>query len=82
MGRDVMRLMNWKTRKVQFLLLEEKALAALWVLKPIAGFEKSWGVESWSPPSRRSNPIPAIPPFVVTRPHLHGAPTTEETVKI
>ena len=38
------------------------------------------GVESCSPPSRRPNPIPAIPPYVVRTPHLHGAPTTEETV--
>ena len=37
------------------------------------------GVEACSPPSRRSNPIPAIPPYVVKTPHLHGAPTTEET---
>ena len=28
------------------------------------------------------NPIPAIPPYVVRTPHLHGAPTTEETVKL
>ena len=41
-----------------------------------------WGVEAWSPPSRRPNPIPAIPPYVVRTPHLHGAPTTEETVKL
>ena len=33
-------------------------------------------------PSRRPNPIPAIPPYVVRTPHLHGAPTTEETVKL
>ena len=32
-------------------------------------------------PNRRPNPIPAIPPYVVRTPHLHGAPTTEETVK-
>ena len=38
-----------------------------------------WGVEAWSLPSRRPNPIPAIPPYVVKTPHLHGAPTTEET---
>ena len=38
-----------------------------------------WGVEACSPPSRRPNPIPAIPPYVVKTPHLHGAPTTEET---
>ena len=38
-----------------------------------------WGVESCSLPSRWPNPIPAIPPFVVRTPHLHGAPTTEET---
>ena len=35
------------------------------------------------PPSgelnRWPNPIPAIPPCVVRTPHLHGAPTTEET---
>ena len=31
------------------------------------------------PPSRGPNPIPAIPPYVVRTPHLHGAPTTEET---
>ena len=42
-----------------------------------------WGVESCSHPSRRPNPIPAIPPYVVRTPHLHGAPTTEEsTVKV
>ena len=41
-----------------------------------------WGVEACSPPSRRFNPIPAIPPYVVRTPHLHGAPTTEETVKL
>ena len=38
-----------------------------------------WGVESCSHPSRWSNPIPAIPSYVVKTPHLHGAPTTEET---
>ena len=37
------------------------------------------GVESCSLPSGWPNPIPAIPPYVVTTPHLHGAPTTEET---
>ena len=31
-----------------------------------------WGVEACSPPSRRPNPIPAIPPYVVRTPHLHG----------
>ena len=41
-----------------------------------------WGVEACSHPSRRPNPIPAIPPYVVRTPHLHGAPTTEETVKL
>ena len=41
-----------------------------------------WGVEACSPPSRRPNPIPAIPPYVVRIPHLHGAPTTEETVEL
>ena len=41
-----------------------------------------WGVEACSPPSRWPNPIPAIPPYVVRTPHLHGAPTTEETVKL
>ena len=41
-----------------------------------------WRVESCSPPSRRPNPIPAIPPSVVRTPHLHGAPTTKETVKL
>ena len=41
-----------------------------------------WGVEACSPPSRRPNPIPAIPPCVVRTPHLHGAPTTEETVRL
>ena len=30
-------------------------------------------------PKRVPNPIPAIPPHVVRTPHLHGAPTTEET---
>ena len=29
------------------------------------------GVESCSPASRRPNPIPAIPPYVVRTPHLH-----------
>ena len=33
------------------------------------------------PPSRRPNPIPAVTPYVVRTPHLHGAPTTEETSK-
>ena len=33
-------------------------------------------------PSWRPNPIPAIPPHVVRTPHLHGAPTTEETVEL
>ena len=33
-------------------------------------------------PSRWPKPIPAIPPYVVRTPHLHGAPTTEETVKL
>ena len=37
------------------------------------------GVESCSLPSSWPNPIPAIPPNVVRTPHLHGAPTTEET---
>ena len=37
-----------------------------------------WGVEACSHPSRRPNPIPAVPPYVVRTPHLHGAPTTEE----
>ena len=37
-----------------------------------------WGVESCSLPSRRPNPIPPRPPYVVRAPHLHGAPTTEE----
>ena len=41
-----------------------------------------WGVEACSHPSRRHNPIPAIPPYVVSTPHLHGAPTTEESVKL
>ena len=41
-----------------------------------------WGVEACSPPSRRPNPIPTIPPHVVRTPHLHGAPTTEETFKL
>ena len=27
------------------------------------------------------NPTPAIPPYVVRTPHLHGAPTTEETTQ-
>ena len=39
-------------------------------------------LEACSHPSRRPNPIPAIPPYVVRTPHLHGAPTTEETVKL
>ena len=37
-----------------------------------------WEVESCSHPSRRPNPIPAIPPYVVRTPHLHGAPTAVE----
>ena len=41
-----------------------------------------WGVEACFFPSRRPNPIPAIPPYVVRTPQLHGAPTTEETVKL
>ena len=41
-----------------------------------------WEVKSCSALSRRPNPIPAIPPYVVRTPHLHGAPTTEETVKL
>ena len=41
-----------------------------------------WGVEACSPPSRRPNPIPAIPPYVVRTPRLHGAPSTEGTVKL
>ena len=41
-----------------------------------------WGFEACSHPSRRPNPIPAIPPYVIRTPHLHGAPTTEETVKL
>ena len=40
-----------------------------------------WGEEACSLPSRRPNPMPAIPHYVVRTPHLHGAPTTEETVK-
>ena len=38
-----------------------------------------WGAEACSPPSRRPNAIPAVPPYVVRTPHLHGALTTEET---
>ena len=38
-----------------------------------------WGVASCSPPNRWPHPIPAIPPYVVKRPHFHRAPTTEET---
>ena len=38
-----------------------------------------WGVESCSFPSGWPNPIPAFPPCVVRTPHLHGAPSTEET---
>ena len=41
-----------------------------------------WGVETCSHPSRRPNPIPAILPYVVRTPHLHGAPTSKETVKL
>ena len=41
-----------------------------------------WGVESCALPSGRPNPIPAIPLCVVRTPHLHGAPTTEETVEL
>ena len=39
-----------------------------------------WGVEACSLPSRRPNPIPAIPPCVVRTHILYGAPTMEETV--
>ena len=39
-------------------------------------------VESRSLPSKEPNPSPAIPPCVGRTPHLHGAPTTEETVKL
>ena len=46
------------------------------------GASPLWGVEACSLPSRRPNPIPASPPYVVRTPHLHGAPTTEETVKL
>ena len=41
-----------------------------------------WGVEACSLSRRWPNPTPAIPPFVVRTPHLHGAPTTEETVEL
>ena len=37
------------------------------------------GVEACSLPSGWPYPIPAIPPYVVRTPHLHGAPTAEET---
>ena len=40
-----------------------------------------WGVESCSIPRRWPTQSPAIPPYVVRTPHLHGAPTTEETSK-
>ena len=43
-------------------------------------FHLSLGVESCSLPRWWPNPIPAIPPYVVRTPHLHGAPATEETV--
>ena len=39
-------------------------------------------LKACSHPSSRPNPIPANPPNVVRTPHLHGAPTTEETVKL
>ena len=32
--------------------------------------------------SLAGGPIPAIPPCVVRTPHLHGAPTAEETIKL
>ena len=35
-----------------------------------------WGVEACS------HPIPAIPSYVFRTPHLHGAPTTEETIEL
>ena len=45
----------------------------------LTGEELPPHVEACSHPSRRPKPIPAIPPYVVKTPHLHGAPTTEET---
>ena len=41
-----------------------------------------WGVESCSSPTKWPNPIPATPLCVVRTPHLHGAPTTEETFRV
>ena len=38
-----------------------------------------WGVESCSFSGRWPYPILAIPPYVVMTPHLHGAPTMQET---
>ena len=42
-------------------------------------FTPLWGVKSCSLPSKWPSPIPAIPLQVVRTPHLHGAPTAEET---
>ena len=57
----------------------------IWRVSVFTGEEPplhSGEIESCSPPSRRPNPIPAIPPCVVRTPHLHGASTTEETVEL
>ena len=51
-------------------------------LAPRGASTPLWGLESCSLPRRWPNPIPAIPPHVVRTPHLHGAPTTEETKKV
>ena len=39
----------------------------------------SGGVESCSVPDTCHNPAPPIRPYVFRTPHVHGAPTTEDT---
>ena len=39
------------------------------------------GMHSCSQPGTCNNPIPAIPPYVIRTPHIHGKPTMEETIK-
>ena len=36
-------------------------------------------IQSSSLPGRWPDPILAVPPYIVRTPHLHGAPTTEDT---
>ena len=56
----------------------------IWGGSVLTGEEPPPHSGSWSMLSSKQapNPIPAIPPCVVRTPHLHGAPTTEETVKL